>query len=365
MRKILLLLFLLLPLVSVSSLALDLEDVTEIQGEQFYLKDVEEMGEAYLGDVSIDTDLDAVTVLKDIWAEGKSYLSGILRDAVGSCMVLLAIVLLFGLGEGLESGIKVLPILPIASCLALTAVAVGDVFSLVGMGRESMEEMAMFSKVLVPSMAAATSATGAVSSAVAKQMATLLFSDVLITLINTVFLPLTFAFIALSVGHAALGNEGLKRIATFIKWLVQTSLGLVLLGFIGYLNISGAISGSADAMTVKAAKFTMSNVIPVIGGILSDAAETVLVGASLLRSAIGVFGMLVIVGICLVPFLQLGAHYLAYKITSALASMVADSRSAGLIDAIGSAFGLVLAMTAASALLLLISVVSAISVVVT
>jgi stage III sporulation protein AE len=174
---------------------------------------------------------------------------------------------------------------------------------------------------------------------------------------------LTFAYIAASVAYAAVGNEGLKRIGGFIKWIVNTVLGVFLLAFIGYLNISGAISGSADAATVKAAKFTVSNMVPVVGGILSDAAETVLAGASVLRSAIGVFGMLAIIAMCLTPFLHLGAHYLAYKGTSALAATVADSRTAGLIDAIGSAFGLVLAMTASCAMLLIISMISAISMV--
>ena len=40
---------------------------------------------------------------------------------------------------------------------------------------------------------------------------------------------------------------------------------------------------------------------------------------------------------------------------------MADGRVAGLIDQIGSAFGLVLGMTGASALLLLVSMVSAVS----
>lgn len=66
-------------------------------------------------------------------------------------------------------------------------------------------------------------------------------------------------------------------------------------------------------MTVKAAKFTMSSLVPVVGGILSDAAETVLAGAGILKNAVGVFGMLAVLAMCVVPFLQLGIHYLAYK----------------------------------------------------
>ncbi len=74
--------------------------------------------------------------------------------------------------------------------------------------------------------------------------------------------------------------------------------------------------------------------------------------------------MLTVLGICLVPFLQLGIHYLAYKLTAALArATVSAGRVTGLIDSIGGAFGLVLGMTGACALLMLVSIVSAISVV--
>ena len=132
----------------------------------------------------------------------------------------------------------------------------------------------------------------------------------------------------------------------------------------GYLTVSGVIAGSTDAVTVKAAKFTMSSLVPVVGGILSDAAETVLAGARILKNAVGVFGMLAVLCMCVAPFLQLGIHYLTYKVTSALSATVSSGRVAGLIDQIGGAFGLVLGMTGASALLLLISMVSAITAVV-
>ena len=137
------------------------------------------------------------------------------------------------------------------------------------------------------------------------------------------------------MAYAAVGNEGLKRIAGTLKWVVTSILTVVLLVFVGYLTVSGVIAGSTDAVTVKAAKFTMSSLVPVVGGILSDAAETVLAGAGILKNAVGVFGMLAVLCMCVAPFLQLGIHYLTYKVTSALSATVSSGRVAGLIDQIG------------------------------
>ena len=94
----------------------------------------------------------------------------------------------------------------------------------------------------------------------------------------------------------------------------------------------------------------------------AQTAETLLAGAAILRNAAGVFGMLAVLGICVAPFLNLEAHYLLYKGTAALAATAAGSgRLTGLIEALGTAFGLILAMTASCAVLLTVAMVSAVS----
>lgn len=115
-------------------------------------------------------------------------------------------------------------------------------------------------------------------------------------------MPLVYGYIAASVAYAAVGNEGLKRLGALLKWLVTTVLTIVMLVFVGYLTISGIIAGSTDAATVKAAKFAISGAVPVVGGILADASESVLAAAGVLRSTVGIFGMIVILAICLLPF---------------------------------------------------------------
>ena len=65
-----------------------------------------------------------------------------------------------------------------------------------------------------------------------------------------------------------------------------------------------------DRMTLKTAKLAVSGAVPVVGGVISDATETMLSGAALLRGSIGIFGMLCVAAICFVPFVRAGASYL-------------------------------------------------------
>lgn len=332
------------------SRALDLDGLSDAAGE-------------YGPDGAV-ADIDLDSGLRALLTQGEEATGGAVRAAGRSAALLLVVVLLASLAQGTwetaGEGLG-LQVVPMAAAAAITVIAVSDANALIGMGRQTLERMEGFGQILLPTMAAATAAGGAPSGAAARQFAAMLFSNLLLTAINTLLLPLTYGYVAACAAWAAVGNEGLKRLAGVLKWVATMALTILLLAYVGYLTVSGVVAGTADAIAVKAARFTVSSMVPVVGGILSDAAETVLAGAGILKRAVGVFGMLTILSMCLVPFLQLGIHYLAYKLTGALAATVADSRVAGLIDQIGGAFGLVLGMTGASALVLLVSMVSAVS----
>lgn len=356
MKKVLLVLAL-LPLFCLPARAAE-SDAYALQREELGLEELEDAaGSCMDGFTPEDTDLDRG--LAGVLEQAEQALPGTLRQGVRSCALLLAVVLLCSLADGLapEPGETGLHVVPLAGALAVAAVAVGDVRTLLGLGSETLETMTGFANVLLPCAAALTAATGAIAGAAARQMAAALFSGLLMNLISKLLVPLLYAYLAASVGHAALGNEALKRVAGMLKWAVTSILTAVLLLFVGYLTVSGVVAGPADAARVKAARFAISGAVPVVGGILSDAADTVLASAGVLRGAVGAYGTVAVLMMCVVPFLRLGVQYLAYKFTAAIAAAVADSRTAGLIDALGGAFGLILGMTGAMALLQLIALV--------
>ena len=100
----------------------------------------------------------------------------------------------------------------------------------------------------------------------------------------------------------------------------------------------------------------ISGVVPVVGGIIAEASETVLAGASVLKGTIGVFGLLGVLALCAYPFLQLGIQYLLYQLIRFLASVIGSPELCAVIKGLGGAFGLILGMVGSCALVLLISI---------
>ena len=299
-------------------------------------------------------------------SQASEQVDAVLHSAFRSAGFMLLVVLFCGVGSTLfQSGQSAMTrTADLIGVTVITLVAVSDTASMLGLGREAIDQIDAFSKVLIPTMATATAACGSVTGAVVRQAATLLFSDLLITLINRVLIPLVYLYIAVTAATAALGSKGIAAIAGFMKKGVKGVMTAILLVFTGYLTLSGA-AGAADATALKATRMAISSMVPVVGGILSDATETVLTGASAIRSGIGIFGTLVILGFCVVPFLYLGVQYLVYKLVAMLASVLYQGTISDLIDQIGAAFGLVLGMLGSCALLVLLSLIGTISVAMT
>ena len=311
--------------------------------------------------VSQDTGLEGG--LSQLVVQGLEQLKALAGRSIATGVKLLAVVLVCGLAQsaalpGQQEGVQAAEL---AGALAITALTMTDVAAMIGLGRETLRRMDDFAQALLPVMAALTAATGRVSGAAVGQGVTVLFSQLLLDAMDGLLIPLIDGYVAVSCAWAAVDSPGLKKLGELMKGAAALILTGLLLAFVGYLTASGAIAGSVDAAAVKTAKLAISRAIPVVGGILADASETVLAGAGVLRGTVGTAGMLVVLAICLTPFLHLGLHYLVYKAAAALCALNAQPRLSGLIEALGGAFGMVLGMTGAGALVLLVSVASALT----
>ena len=350
MRKIALLLL----LGALLGLTASAEDIVDTSGVAAAVPDG--VSDALGGMTAADADFgEGVQGILDDLSEKSG---GALRAAVGTAAQLLAIVLLCALVGHFAPDAPV-DAVTLAGVLAVTAACAGSLHSLLRLGSETLDQVRVFANVLLPAMTAATAATGAVSGAAALSGATVLFSDLLINLTDRLLLPLVYAYLALRAADAAVGGESLGRLAGLVSWIITNSLKWLVLGYIAYVSVTGVISGSADSAKIRAAKLALSGAVPVVGSIIADASETVLVGAAVLRTGLGAFGMLVVLGICAYPFLRIGAQYLILKLSAALSAAIGEKRLVGVIDAVSSCMGFLLALTGAQALMLLVSCVCA------
>ena len=304
--------------------------------------------------------------LSALWDRTCKLLATTVQESLGGVILILSAILLCSVAEdcfGAAGGEKILDPVPLVGTLVILLAVGSNMKNLMGLGEETIEELNIFSKALLPTLSAATAASGGAVAASVRQVATVFFSDLLMSLIRSLLLPMVWVYVALSASNAIMPAGRLGGIAQGLQKAITWLLSGSLLLFTGYLSISGAFASSADSMTLRMTRSAIGGVIPVVGGIISDAADTVLAGAGVLKQSVGVLGTLTILATCILPFLKLGVQYLLLKLAVFFAATVAPEPLVKLVDALSTAFGLVLGMTGAAALLLLISVASSVMVV--
>ena len=251
-----------------------------------------------------------------------------------------------------------------AGCLAIAVIGAEDVKSVLALGSETLHTLRDFSRVLLPTLATAAAAGGGAHAAGAVWAAAALFSDLLLSAAENLVLPLAGGMAAAAAASAVLGEKRLDGAVKLLHWLARTLLRALAVGFTAYLAVTRTLGAQADAAAAKTVKAVLSNTLPVVGKLLSDASEALVAGAGLLRGAVGVYGMLIILAAVLLPVLRLAARWMLFRAAAAVCAGIAGERQGTLIARLGAVYGLLLGLVGVAAAAEFLSIISLIRTVV-
>ncbi len=306
-----------------------------------------------IGGFDPDTPLDFGGTLKTLFFSVLPKCSDALAQGLAASGMILASVLLCGMADISEKGRRAGAII---GTLAITATCTQTLSTMIRLGTDTLSQISDYSGFLLPAVATLMAASGGTASSTSVYTATVFFLQLLMTLISRLLAPMIYGFVAVAAAEAAMDTGKLVKLREFIRWLIGASLKTIVYGFTGFLTLTGFISGSTDAAALKAAKVTISGAVPVVGSIISDAADTVLTSAASLKGALGTYGMLAVLAICLLPFLQIAIQYLLLKGTTAVSGLIGCKNHVTLVENITQAMGLLLGMAGAYVAMLLLSV---------
>lgn len=301
---------------------------------------------------------DTNSFAEDLWFIIKSALADLqpgITDAAKTTFSIIAVVILISIlrtfTDTENSAVSLAGTIVVATMLLQPSNA------LIQLGISVINELSEYGKLLIPVMTTALAAQGGTTTSAALYTGTAVFNTFLTAGIRQVLIPLVYIFLALSTAISAINIEAITTLRSFIKWLMTWILKITIYLFTGYLGITGVVSGTTDAAAIKAAKITISGAVPVVGNIISDASEAILVSAGVLKSAAGIYGLLALIAIYIGPFIEIGIHYLLLKLTAAICGVFGCKQIVTLIRDFAAAMGFILAATGTICILLLISTV--------
>lgn len=298
------------------------------------------------------------TFVQGIWHIIKTVMGDLrpnLANAMTICLRVIVCVFLMGIFSSVcQSATNSIRL---TGAVIIGIILLEPVNAMLTLGTDTVRQLSDYGKLLLPVMTASLAAQGGCTASAALYTGTVFFNAVLSTAINKLAVPALYIYLCLCVADCALEQDMLKRVRDFMKWIMTWSLKWTLYIFTGYISVTGVVSGVVDSSTLKAAKLTISGMVPVVGGILSEASETILVSAGVMKNAAGIYGILAVFAICAGPFLKIGVQYLLLKLSGAVCHMFGYKRTVTLVQDFTTGMGMILAMTGSVCILLLVSLV--------
>ena len=167
---------------------------------------------------------------------------------------------------------------------------------------EAVNGALVFMGSFVPVYAAVLATNGQMSSALSYQTIVLFVSEGFTLLMGQVIAPLLSVSLGLGV-VGGLGSEWkLDSISGFLNKLCAWMTGLCCTIFVGLLSLQSLVGASADSVTIRAVRFSVVNLVPVIGSSIGEAFGTIQNCLRILRTSLGAFGVAA-TGVLILPSL--------------------------------------------------------------
>lgn len=335
------------------------------QQEEFGINDFIQESKQYTGDFFEDIDINKIlqdalkgeinndTIINKILnLLGKEFTS-----ALGAIAGILAIIIIHSILKSISDGLEndnISKIIYYVQYILIITIIMSNFSDIVKIVQDTSNNLVGFMNILVPLLMTLMIYTGSIATTTILEPITLFLINFIGNIIQTILIPLVLVVVSLVIISKISDKVQIGKIAKFLKSGIVWFLGIILTVFVAMVSLEGTLSSSVDGITAKTTKAVVSSAIPVVGKILGDAVDTVLGCGIILKNAVGFVGVIIVVGICIIPILKLTILTIAYKILSAVTEPIADSKIVDLLEQIGDIFKIFLAILCSLSVLLII-----------
>ena len=187
-----------------------------------------------------------------------------------------------------------------------------------------------------------------------------------VTFINIIFK--NFLFISITIGFSILVINNisksikLKKLSSFIKQINLITIGAVFTIYLALVSMQGMYVKSLDGFAVKSTKFAIGNFIPVVGGFVSDSFDIILSSSQLIKNLFGGVGLIILVGICLIPIIKIVSIILVYKTSAMVVEPVGEDSISNFLNEVSNLMAIMLACIIAITIMFFVTIAIVISI---
>lgn len=314
----------------------------------------ERLGELGIEDVNFSSLFDVS--FSKIFSFVKKAAEGKLESPLKSLMKLLSVIILIAVCESfMPDDDKMKNVINMAAVLFSVTVIISPLYDAMESAVSSVGVCADFMKSLIPVLVGIVSASGNPSLAVSFQSCAFAAAEVISALGKNYVVPIVGSVTALDLTGLLMPSMKLSGITELVKKTVIQTLSFTATLYVSFLGIKGALANAADTVASKGIKLVISSAVPIVGGAVSEAYSGIIGSLVLVRSTVGIFGIIVIAVITVPSMLQLLFWIFALKLGAAAGEVFSLGGVSSLLKALSCAITLLNVVILFGAVLFIIS----------
>lgn len=355
-KTFILIILIILILKPVISYGIDIDENTmEEQQETFGISSFIDNSKKYTGEFFEDIDINEIlnSAIKgeidnsNIYKKILNLLGTEVQTGLKSLASILAIIIIHSILKSISESLEndnISKLIYYVQYIAIVTIIMSNFSDIINLVKETTTNLVGFMNTLIPVLVSLMLYTGSITTTSILEPIILFMINFIGNMIQDILIPIILIITSISIVSKISDNVQVEKIAKFLKSSTVWFLGLVLTIFVGVVSLEGTLSSSVDGITAKTAKTIVSSAVPVVGKILGDVIDSVLGCGLILKNALGFIGVIIIIGICILPILKLGILTISYKLVASISEVIADVKIVKLLDQIADIFKILLAI---------------------
>lgn len=241
-----------------------------------------------------------------------------------------------------------------ASILVMICVIYDLLYDAISSVSSSLDDMKTFMVGYIPIFSSLLASGANISSAAGYYSVMFVLCEVIAFISSAVLLPLMSLMLSLSI----IGSTGLdidtssvcQSVGNAVKWLLSALMTI----FTGIISIKGIIGSSTDGIASKTARFAASSFIPLVGGAVSEAYSTIYGSLGVIKSGVGVLGIVAVAVVALRPIILIIALKAALSAAGIVSKLFGQNTTAGFLSGINSILSMCLGIITAMSMIFII-----------
>ena len=348
---------------------MEFENIINEQLDSMDLSELEELLNEAPAEMTIADEISVNSIINDLLNGQPIFDSENLMDnikelffiEVRSSLILgceiLAVCIIIGLLNNFSNsfGSKTVSSLGTMICgFVIIALCIGSFYQTYNSCSSTMDVMSTTMTILLPIMIPLLISMGGISSGSIMDPVILASVTGFNFIMQHVVLPLIFLSAIFILINSITDKDYVKKLALFMRKGALFITGLTITIFSGITAVQGIMTKSADSLLMKTAKFSIDNFVPIIGGFAADSLDMVINCIGVIKSAVGLIGIVIIISMLAMPVIKIMAVAVIYKITAIAAEPVANKNISDSLNEIGTSAVTMTVVLAAGALMFLI-----------